>query len=40
LLRDGDRLEVYRPLELDPREARRQLAAHGLAMGQRDAGAD
>ncbi|MGB5345454.1 MAG: RnfH family protein [Woeseia sp.] len=40
LLRDGDRLEVYRPLKLDPREARRQLAAHGLAMGQRDAAAD
>lgn len=23
-LRDGDRVEIYRPLELDPREARRQ----------------
>jgi putative ubiquitin-RnfH superfamily antitoxin RatB of RatAB toxin-antitoxin module len=23
VLRDGDRIEVYRPLEMDPREARR-----------------
>lgn len=26
LLRDGDRVEVYRPLSLDPKEKRRQLA--------------
>ena len=26
LIRDGDRIEVYRPLERDPREARRQRA--------------
>ena len=39
-LRDGDRLEVYRPLAMDPREARRQLAAHGRAMGQKDGDAD
>lgn len=32
ILRDGDRVEVYRPLELDPREARRQLALAGLTM--------
>ncbi len=32
LLRDGDRLEVYRPLELDPREARRRLALLGKTM--------
>jgi putative ubiquitin-RnfH superfamily antitoxin RatB of RatAB toxin-antitoxin module len=25
-LRDGDRVEVYRPLKFDPREARRQAA--------------
>ena len=31
-LRDGDRVELYRPLELDPREARRQLASAGLTM--------
>lgn len=23
-LKDGDRVEIYRPLEMDPREARRQ----------------
>lgn len=23
-LRDGDRVEIYRPLDMDPREARRQ----------------
>ncbi len=32
-LRDGDRVEIYRELELDPREARRQLAASGRTMG-------
>lgn len=32
-LRDGDRVEIYRPLQMDPREARRRLAAHGGAMG-------
>jgi putative ubiquitin-RnfH superfamily antitoxin RatB of RatAB toxin-antitoxin module len=26
-LRDGDRLEVYRPLQIDPKDARRQRAA-------------
>ncbi|MBT8084125.1 MAG: RnfH family protein [Woeseia sp.] len=35
-LQDGDRVEVYRPLQIDPREARRQLAAHGRAMGQKN----
>ena len=29
----GDRVEVYRPLERDPRDARRELAARGLTMG-------
>jgi putative ubiquitin-RnfH superfamily antitoxin RatB of RatAB toxin-antitoxin module len=33
LLQDGDRLELYRPLSLDPREARRQLARMGKSMG-------
>ncbi len=32
-LSDGDRVEIYRPLELDPREARRQLAKSGRTMG-------
>lgn len=27
-LSDGDRVEIYRPLERDPRDARRILAAH------------
>lgn len=35
-LADGDRVEIYRPLEADPRDARRRLAAHGKAMGQHD----
>lgn len=26
-VRDGDRVEVYRPLNIDPREARRERAA-------------
>jgi hypothetical protein len=26
-LRDGDRVEVYRPLRIDPRDARRERAA-------------
>ena len=30
---NGDRVELYRPLEMDPREARRQLAAAGQTMG-------
>ena len=34
LLQDGDRVELYRPLEIDPREARRRLAAQGKTMGQ------
>ncbi len=33
LLKDGDRVEVYRPLPMDPREARRILAAAGKSMG-------
>lgn len=35
-LSDGDRVEIYRPLAADPRDARRTLAAHGKAMGQHD----
>lgn len=33
VLRDKDRVEVYRPLDMDPREARRQLALVGQTMG-------
>ena len=38
LLEDGDRIEIYRPLNIDPREARRQLAAEGKSMGQGGSG--
>ena len=31
-LKDGDRVELYRPLLRDPREARRELAQAGLTM--------
>lgn len=31
---DGDRVEIYRPLAADPRDARRRLAAAGRSMGQ------
>jgi len=31
-LRDGDRVEFYRPLLLEPREARRRYAAAGVTM--------
>lgn len=33
-VRDGDRIEIYRPLKIDPREARRHLALSGRTMGQ------
>ncbi|TDJ35324.1 MAG: RnfH family protein [Gammaproteobacteria bacterium] len=33
LLQDGDRIEIYRPLLIEPRETRRQLAAEGKSMG-------
>lgn len=33
VLAAGDRVEIYRPLQLDPREARRQLALIGRTMG-------
>ena len=32
-LKDGDRVEILRPLEIDPRDARRQLAIDGQFMG-------
>ncbi|MFQ5983351.1 MAG: RnfH family protein [Woeseiaceae bacterium] len=34
VLQEGDRLELYRPLAIDPREARRKLASLGRSMGQ------
>lgn len=33
-VRNGDRVEIYRPLQIEPREARRQLARVGKTMGQ------
>lgn len=33
VVRHGDRIEIYRPLAMDPREARRQLALAGRTMG-------
>jgi putative ubiquitin-RnfH superfamily antitoxin RatB of RatAB toxin-antitoxin module len=33
-LREGDRVELYRPLQMDPRKARRQLAAKGRTMAE------
>ncbi len=32
-LRDGDRVEVYRPLQADPKETRRRRARHKAAEG-------
>lgn len=36
VLRDGDRVEICRPLSLDPREMRRRAVATGRYMGQKD----
>jgi hypothetical protein len=32
-LKQGDRVEIYRPLTMDPRDARRALAAQDRSMG-------
>lgn len=32
LVKNGDRVEIYRPLLRDPRDARRELARAGLTM--------
>lgn len=32
-LKNGDRVEIYRPLTGDPKEIRRKLAAQGKVMG-------
>lgn len=41
-LRDGDRVEIYRPLIADPKEARKRRAAEGKVMkkGAREQGED
>ena len=36
VLRDGDRVEICRPLSLDPREMRHRAVAAGRHMGQKD----
>lgn len=33
ILREGDRVEIYRPLIADPKEVRKQRAAAGKRMG-------
>ena len=33
VLKDGERVEICRPLRVDPRTARRALAQQGLTMG-------
>ena len=33
VLTAGERVEIYRPLQADPREVRRQLAEQGKTMG-------
>ncbi len=33
LLREGDRVEVYRPLQADPKETRRRRAKHKVTGG-------
>ena len=38
ILEDGDRVEIYRPLTADPKEARKRRAAQGKVM--RKGGAD
>jgi len=39
-LGEGDRIEIYRPLVNEPRDARRALAARGATMGRRGGAAD
>lgn len=40
IVQEGDRIEIYRPLSIDPRDARRQQAADGGFMGKSRPGAD
>ncbi len=35
VLKDGDRIEIYRPLRLDPKQARRRRAARADPRGQK-----
>lgn len=36
IVKNGDRIELYRPLQIDPKEARRRLAESGRTMRQVD----
>lgn len=36
VVKQGDRIEIYRPLAMDPKEARRRLALLGRTMGSSD----
>jgi uncharacterized protein len=38
VVKENDRIEIYRPLQLDPREARRRLALSGRTMAGRTSG--
>jgi putative ubiquitin-RnfH superfamily antitoxin RatB of RatAB toxin-antitoxin module len=40
VLEDGDRIEIYRPLIADPKEARKRRAAEGKVMRKGGADAD
>ena len=40
ILEDGDRIEIYRPLIADPKEARKRRAAEGKVMRKGGADAD
>jgi hypothetical protein len=33
VVEDGDRIEIYRPLQADPKSVRRKLAREGKSMG-------
>ena len=33
VVEDGDRIEIYRPLQADPKSVRRELAKQGKSMG-------
>ena len=38
VVEDGDRIEIYRPLQADPKSVRRKLAREGKSMGKKRRG--
>lgn len=38
VVEDGDRIEIYRPLQADPKSVRRELAKQGKTMGRGNRG--